>query len=137
MLIHSGIVKLDYNPSTDVLETCMPDIRQFGLSEVSFCLELIVDSIKNYDIKYLLLDSSKSVIEVDDEAYKAIITKLALDLMNSHLKKIARIGTKDTQREEKAAKVATELRLELNLPIDYKSFNSKAEALDWLLAPGK
>lgn len=64
MLIYSGVITLDYDPPTDILETSMPDIKEFALSEVSFCLGLIVESIRNYDIKHLLLDSSKSVIEV-------------------------------------------------------------------------
>jgi len=135
MIIHNGIIKLDYNPTTDVLVTSMPDVRQFGLSEVNFCLGLIVDSIKNYDIKYLLLDSSKSVVEADNESYKAITTKFALDLMHTRLKKIARIGTTDANREEKSAKVATEIRQGMNLPVEFQNFNSQAEAMGWLLTP--
>jgi len=137
MLIHNGIIKLDYNPATDVLATSMPDVKQFGLSEVSFCLGLIIESVKNYDIKLLLLDSSKSVVEVEDEAYKAVTTKFALDLMRTRLKKIARIATENTRREENSAKIATEIRQELNLEIKYKNFTNEAEALEWLLATGE
>jgi hypothetical protein len=133
MLIHNGIIKLDYNPATDVLVTSMPDIKQFELSEVSFCLGLIVESIINYDIKFLLLDSSKSVIEIDANAYKAISTRFAMDLMRTRLKKIARLQTTDAIREEKSGKIATELKQELNLPIQFKNFDNPAEAMDWLL----
>lgn len=133
MLIYSGIITLDYDLTTDVLVTSMPDVRQFALSEVSFCLELIVDNIRNYDIKNLLLDSSKSVIEVEEEAYKAIITKFMMDLMSTRLKKIARVGTTDTKREENSAKLSSELRKELNLPIQFKTFTSKADAMEWLI----
>jgi hypothetical protein len=39
MVIHSsGIIKLDYNPATDILVTSMPDIRQFEMAEVKYCL---------------------------------------------------------------------------------------------------
>lgn len=133
MLIYSGIITLDYDLTTDVLVTSMPDVRQFALSEVSFCLELIVDNIRNYDIKNLLLDSSKSVIEVEEEAYKAITTKFMMDLMSTRLKKIARVGTTDTKREENSAKLSSELRKELNLPIQFKTFTSKADAMEWLI----
>lgn len=133
MIIYNGIITLDYNPSTDVLATSLPDVRQFGLSEVSFCLDLIVQNIRNYDIKKLLLDSSQSVIEVENEGYKAITQKFGADLKGTRLKKIARVGTSDAKREEMSAKLSTELRLELNLPIEFRNFSSATEAMDWLI----
>jgi hypothetical protein len=132
MLIYSGIITLNYHPSTDILETSMPDVRQFASSEVSFCLGLIIDTIRNYNIKNLLLDSSKTVIEAEDEAYKAIIAKFGMDLMSSQLKKLARISTQDVVREERSAKISGELKEELNLPISFKNFTNKAEAIKWL-----
>jgi len=133
MIIYSGIITLNYNPATDVLDTSMPDVKQFGLSEVSFCLQLIVESIRNYDIKKLLLDSSKSVVEVEDEPYKAVTTKFGTELMGTRLKKIARVATADARREEKSATVSAELRRELNFPVEFRNFTSKAGAMEWLL----
>ncbi|PRY15530.1 hypothetical protein CLV24_102151 [Pontibacter ummariensis] len=134
MLIYNGIITLDYDPTTDILATSMPDVREFAFPEVSFCLGLIVDNVRVYDIKKLLLDSSKSVIEVEDEAYKAITTKFAMDLMGTRLQKLARVGTVDLKREEKSTKLSAELRQELNLPMEFKNFTSRAEAMDWLLS---
>ena len=136
MLLYNGIITLDYNPATDVLVTSMPDIRQFALAEVTFCLDLIVDNVRNYDIKNLLLDSSQSIIEVEEEAYKAITTQFSRDLMNTRLRKLARVGPANTKRkrEEKSNRLATEIRQELRLSIAFKSFNSRATAMEWLLA---
>lgn len=134
MLLYNGIITLDYDPATDVLVTGMPDIRQFGLSEVSFCLGLIVESVRNYDIKHLLLDSSKSVVEIEDEAYKAVTAKFGMDLMKTRLRKIARVATADAGREEKSTRISAELRQELNLPVTFQNFTSRAEAMDWLLS---
>jgi hypothetical protein len=134
MLLYNGIITLDYNPTTDILLTSMPDVKQFTLPEVSFCLGLIVDNIRNFDIKNLLLDSSQSVVEIEEESYKAITSKFAVDLMSTRLQKIARVGTTDTSREEKSAKLSTELKQELNLPIAFKNFSNQTEAMAWLLA---
>lgn len=134
MLIHSGLITLDYNPATDVLVTSMPDIKEFSSSEVSFCLGLIVESVKNYHIGNLLLDSSKSVVEVEDEAYRALVLKFSMDLMGTRLKKLARVGTADARREEKAASLSAEVRQRANLPIEFKSFATEDEAMAWLLA---
>ncbi|MDQ4140973.1 MAG: hypothetical protein M3142_10660 [Bacteroidota bacterium] len=133
MLLYSGIITLDYNPATDVLVTSMPDVRQFGMSEVSFCLNLIVENIRNYHIKNLLLDSSKSVIEVDDEVYKSITMRFGMELMSTNLKKLARVGTYDKKREEKSARISGELRQELQLPIEFKNFSTPSEAMEWLV----
>ena len=134
MLLHDSIIKLDYNPATDVLVTCMPDLRPYALPEVSYCLELMVESIRNYNIKKMLLDSSHTLIEVEDASYKAVMAQFAWALADTHLKKIARVGTDDIKREDKAARLASELRAEVNLPVEYKSFLSHTEAMNWLLA---
>jgi hypothetical protein len=73
-------------------------------------------------------------VEVEDEAYKAVTMKFAMDLMGTRLKKLARVGTTDTKREEKSAEVSAELRQEVNLLIDFRNFTSKEEAMAWLLA---
>ena len=133
MLLNDSVIKLDYNPATDVLVTCMPDLRPYALAEVSYCLDLIVESIRTYDIKNLLLDSSKSVLDLEDEAYKALTTPFAIALGSTHLKKIARVGTADIKREDKAIKLSVELQAELNYPIAYKSFPNQDAAMAWLL----
>lgn len=132
MLLYNGIITLDYNPATDVLVTDLPDVRQFGLSELRFCLDLIVKSVINYDIKQLLLDSSHSVAGTEDEAHKAVTANFGIDLMKTRLKRIARVGAADAARGEKEAGVASELRQELDLPVKIRTFFSKNEAMGWL-----
>ncbi|WP_162055316.1 hypothetical protein [Pontibacter pamirensis] len=94
-----------------------------------------MESVRNYDIKHLLLDSSQSVVEVEDQAYKAVTAKFGMDLMKTRLRKIARVATADAKREEKSARISAELRQELNLPMAFQSFPSQDEAMDWLLSP--
>lgn len=131
MVLHEKIIRLDYNPATDILETSMPDVTHFMLSEVQMCLDVIITNIRNYDIKKLLLDSSNSVIEIgeDDEAYKAIAMKFGMDLMGTRLKKIARIESADLRREANSA----EVREHMNLPMEFKNFSNRDDAKDWLL----
>ena len=44
----------------------------------------------------------------------------------------ARVG--DASREAKAAKATSEVKQQLNLPIQFKSFTNQAEAMAWLSA---
>ncbi|GHA81459.1 hypothetical protein [Pontibacter akesuensis] len=131
MVLHDKIIRLDYNPATDILETSMPDVTHFMLSEVKMCLDVIVTNIRNYDIKKLLLDASNSVIEMDedDEAYKAVAMKFGMDLLGTRLKKIARVESADARREAKSE----EARQQANLPMEFRNFSSRDEAMSWLL----
>lgn len=133
MNIYKGIITLDYEPATDVLVTSMPDVRQYGLSEVSVSLGIIVSNIRNYDIKKLLLDASQSVVAVESESYSAVVKKFTLDLMSTRLQKLARVSTTDVLREAPTARIASEVRQELRPTIEHRNFTSPIEALAWLL----
>lgn len=133
MVIYSGIIALNYNPVTDILETSMPNIKAFSMSEVEYCLDLIVECVRNYHVTNLLLDSSKSVVEVDNEAYQSIVSRFTADLMRTDLKRLARIETADANREEKSAQASELVRQKYNLPIEFKNFATQAEALAWLM----
>ncbi|MHC2992812.1 hypothetical protein OB13_14940 [Pontibacter sp. HJ8] len=131
MVLHDKIITLDYNPATDILETSMPDVTHFRLSEVEMCLDVIITNIRIYDIKKLLLDSSNSIVDIDedDEAYKAIAMNFGMALMGTRLKKIARVESTDSEREAKSA----EVRQQANLPMEFRNFSNRTDAMNWLL----
>jgi len=134
MIIPStSFIRLDYNPATDILSVELPDIRHFSISEVNRSLQLVVEAIANYDIKKLFLDSSKAVIEVEDEAYRQVIMNFGRDLMKTRLQRLARIGSSIYAQEQRASRVAEEARQTMALPIEFQNFSSKAEAMEWLI----
>ena len=81
-----------------------------------------------------MLDSSNSVVEVEDEAYRAIAMKFAMDLMGTRLKRLARAGTADADREQKSARLSANMRQEVNLPVEFRNFATKDKAMNWLLS---
>lgn len=89
--------------------------------DIGFCLGLIVESIITYDIIKLLFDSNESVVG----AYKAVSKKLGIDIIESCLERVARSGSVDAAREEKAAKPSLELRQEMDLPLEHRNFTTK------------
>lgn len=131
VILHDKIIRLDYNPATDILETSMPDVTRFMLPEVEMCLDVIVSNIRNYDIKKLLLDSTNSVVDIDedDDAYKTIAMKFGMALMGTRLNKIARVESSDMKREAKSA----EVRKHANLPMEFRNFSNRTDAMNWLL----
>ncbi|MFD2247300.1 hypothetical protein [Pontibacter ruber] len=133
IIFSNGLITLDYEPATDILSVALPDIRNFGTTEVERSLEIIVESITNYDVKKLLLNSSKAIIEVEDVVYRNIIMKFSSDLMKTRLKYLARVGSNMEEQEKRANKVAEEVRYVTNTSITFRNFTDNSEAMEWLL----
>ncbi|GHA81448.1 hypothetical protein [Pontibacter akesuensis] len=132
IIYHNSIITLDYNPATDILSVALPDMQAHSISEVEHCLDIIAEHIVSYDVKKLLLDSSKAVVEVGDEAYRSLILQFSRQLMKTRLQKVARIATPVASQEHRANLVAEEVH-QLNPAVAYENFTGRAAALDWLL----
>jgi hypothetical protein len=65
ILFQNGLIKLPYDPGTDVLSIEMPNVKYNMESDFKQALEIIIENIKNYDVKKLLIDARKSSIEID------------------------------------------------------------------------
>lgn len=133
IIYQNSIITLDYNPATDILSVALPDIQAHSVSEVERCLGIIVEHVISYDVKKILLDSSKAVVEVGDEAYRSLILQFSMELLKTRLQKIARIGTPVASQEHRANRVAEEIH-QLKPTVAYQNFTGKGAALDWLLA---
>ncbi|WP_347160307.1 hypothetical protein [Pontibacter chitinilyticus] len=130
MLLYKGIITLDYDPATDVLVAVLPDARQFGLSEIAMCLGLVVESVRSYDIKLLLLDAVGTEGEGQGAAYASFISELS----KTRLRKMARLAGADDGWQERSARIAAEGRQGPHRPLEFRSFDSQAEALGWLVS---
>jgi hypothetical protein len=133
LIYHNSIITLDYNPATDILSVALPDIQAHSISEVERCLDIIVEHVISYDVKKILIDSSKAVVEVEDEAYRNLMLQFSQALMKTRLQMVARIGTPVAAQERRANLVAEEVH-QSNPLVAYQNFTGKAAALDWLLA---
>lgn len=67
VLFDNSLIKLDYDPATDILAVEYPDLHDFLLSEIKRSIDTLVDTVKHYDVKRLLLDSTRTVVAVSDE----------------------------------------------------------------------
>lgn len=136
ILFNNGLIVLDYNPADDILCVALPDMQKLTLPEVRRSFQIIIENIRNYDIKNLLLDSSKAIVELEDEDYKAVVMQFGKDLTQTRLQKLARLGSARPAQEERAANVSDQVRQVLNLPVKFGNFTSKDQALNWLLEKG-
>ncbi|WP_207435534.1 hypothetical protein [Sabulibacter ruber] len=128
IIYQSGLISLDYDPASDILYLQWPDVQEFLIPEIRQALRILVDHIKSYDIKYLLIDSSKASLEIPPEEYKDVLKEFGYNLSKTRLQKFARILTTNLNREKKVEEVKTEIAF----PINLRSFSNKQEALAWL-----
>ena len=133
ILEQTSVITLDYNPATDILQVDYPDVVAFQLPEIERSLKLLVNAIRNYDVKKLLLDASKTTIEVSPEENTAVTLQLAADLVNTRLQKVARIQPADNQRETMAQNNINQVKLSGLLPYQLQTFTNKSDAMAWLV----
>jgi hypothetical protein len=130
ILYEDGYIKLDYDPSTDVLYAPSPDIHKDELLYLYKAFSIIVDTLINYDIKYLLLDASYSQTTVSEEEYTIVMEQLVRDLGATRLQKLARVVSSSQMRELKATRYLHEAP-DL-FPYVLQNFTSKEAAEKWL-----
>ncbi|MFC6997566.1 STAS/SEC14 domain-containing protein [Rufibacter roseus] len=130
IIYQSGILTLDYDPATDILFVEWPDMQHVLLPEIRQALKVLVDHIRNYDIKRLLIDSTKANIDLEGEEYKEVLKEFGLNIMTTRLQKLARVLTKDKKREQQVEQV----KQEINLTVELRTFTQRTEALAWLKA---
>lgn len=131
LLYKSSFFNLEYDPATDVLSLDWPDVKDFLVPEVTRELAVLVDNIKHYDVKKLLIDTSKARVEVSSTEYQDFIATFARALKTTRLQKFARVATASPERE----KISENARQASSITdvMEFRSFASKAEALAWLL----
>ena len=132
ILYQNSIVKLDYNPATDILEVEYPDLHTFLLPEIKHTITTMIDVIKNYDVKKLLLDSSRTIVNVSEDESRDITTYLAAGLSQTRVEKLARVQSAASSVEKTAQNNIKYIQAAQSLPFLLQNFTSKSEALDWL-----
>lgn len=128
VLYDNSLIRLNYNPATDILDVDCPDFHPLIMADVKEAFNIIVDTVKHYDVKRLVIDSSKAVIDTSDREHREVMVKFARDLMGTRLQKLARVGTQDTLRETSVSKAKEDAAFS----IAFQNFSDKAAAVAWL-----
>ncbi|WP_137760313.1 hypothetical protein [Pontibacter sp. SGAir0037] len=129
MIIPSTFIRLDYNPSSDVLTVEWPDVHNYTLAEVKESLSEIIKAIRYYDVKRLLIDSRKTVVSIDNEKYTVLSTEFAKEMLQTRLEKLARLESSNIIREGQVQEL---VKTNNTAAIAFKNFTSSDEALKWL-----
>lgn len=132
ILLENSILRLDYNPATDILEVEYPDLHNYLLSEIKHNIDIMMEIVRSYDVKRLLLDSTRSVSSVNADESREIATYLAAGITGTRVQKVARVQSPETAVETRAQKNIKHIRETQQLPFQLQNFTSKVDALEWL-----
>ncbi|MGV3541205.1 MAG: hypothetical protein ACO1OQ_15420 [Rufibacter sp.] len=134
ILFQNRLIVLDYDPKTDILSVEWPSLSPYDLLEIEQALKKLVEYIRDYDVKNLLIDSTRAAIhpDMDMERYQAIVTEFALSLTQTRLQKSARIMHTDHVREATSQEISAKITKKAKLVIENRNFTGKEQALAWL-----
>ncbi|RDV12980.1 hypothetical protein DXT99_22195 [Pontibacter diazotrophicus] len=133
ILLNNTILRLDYDPSTDILAVDDPDLHYFLLTEIKHKIDTLVNTVINYDVKRVLLDSTKTVISVREADSRETALYLAAGLMKSRVRKVARVQSTCAAVETTAQLNFRHVKDTLLLSFQVQSFASRASARQWLV----
>ncbi|NEM96468.1 hypothetical protein [Pontibacter burrus] len=133
ILFQNSLVKLDYDPATDIGVIEYPDLHDYLLPEIKHSIDLLVDAIRSYDVKRLVLDGTKTVATVDIEQDRAIATYMTAGLMRTRIQRLARIQSLNNLVDIRAQNNEKYVRETQVPPFPIQAFKSRGEAIDWLL----
>ncbi|GGG16152.1 hypothetical protein [Pontibacter amylolyticus] len=128
MIIPNKFLKLDYNPTYDVLFVEWPNMHDYTMPEVSYIIDEVIDAVRSYDVKRILTDTRQSKVTVPLEEYAKVVNQLALQLATTRLQKFAKLNTRDADREAISSNAAA---LVVG-SVAYRSFDNIDEAIAWL-----
>ncbi|WP_161888680.1 hypothetical protein [Pontibacter russatus] len=134
LLFKNSIITLDYNPAADILEVAYPDLHGFLLPEIKHSIDILMDNVRNYDVKRILLDSTKTVISVSEEESREVAMYLAAGVMKTRVQKLARLQSAKASVEATAQENIKHITDSQLLSFQLKNFTSRAEAVAWLSA---
>ncbi|WP_114782861.1 hypothetical protein [Botryobacter ruber] len=134
MVLHwDKLVKFNYAAGQDVLYVETLDQREIYAPDIQSINTAISNCAAEHKIQHLLIDLSKNTLLLTETEFKAAMAQLAIGLLPSALKKVARIKSKNPERERMMERVLLEIQEVIKLPLEFRNFADRTEALCWLL----
>ena len=134
ILFENSIIKMDYSPATDILEVAYPDLHDFLLPEIKHSINILVDTVKHYDVKRVLLNSSNTTISVGPKESREIAVYLATGLATTRVQKLARLQSLSAAVEQTAQNNISHIKASQLLPYQLQNFTDRTVAMEWLKA---
>ncbi|MDB5264068.1 MAG: hypothetical protein JWQ14_3351 [Adhaeribacter sp.] len=133
MILHKdGLIELRYEIKTDVLYVKWPDLTDTPVQAIEYSFTKLIQTINNYYITKLIIDSKNTVSEMKDENYRIISMRLGQALLGTGLKKIARVISDSKERETNVQDVTKEMQSQGKFNLNSKEFTDIENAVSWI-----
>ena len=133
MILHKdGLIVMDYDVATDILVVKWLASETSTSLELGYSMKLLVDKVRSYDVKKLLIDAREDVVGITDEEYVEINVKFAKDLASTRLERVARLGTTNINRENFVKTLVYDVQAHAQTTLIYKEFQDQTNAIEWL-----
>lgn len=127
-IFDNGFINLEYDPVIDVIYVIMPTVDRTDLPKVEQSLAIIVEHVKNFYIRNMLLDVRDAKVFINEKAYASMISNFSRALLDSHLQKMARVVDESSLRES----IVHDIFIDKTLSLVARSFTEVVPALEWL-----
>ncbi len=124
---------MSYDVSVDLLKVRWLDLKYSTGAELNYTIGVLLEKIRNYDIKKLLIDAHQNVEGVTDEEFVEMNTNFAKLLVSTRLKKVARLGTNNLNRENFIQALAQNTLSGSDTTLQFHNFNDEQSAVQWLI----
>lgn len=119
-----------YDVKHDLVCVKWPTIESLYLPEILNSIRVLVENIKNYNIRHLLIDATETKAHSSNEDANKVVYELLTGLGKTHLEKLARVESAIPERESVLKQMIPEVAPQVNFEI--KFFKDIAGALNWL-----
>lgn len=132
VIYEDALIYLDYDSKTDILWIKWPDLENEPMSEVRPAINRILETIKAYRVKNLLIDTKDTKTNIPEDEFKVMAKEFVLGLADSDIKKIARVIYAEPTREIRAKILMEQLTAWLAPEFENREFTDIKSAFDWL-----
>ena len=132
ILYQNSLMQLNLEPANSLMEVNWPNFEAYSVDETKLALSRLVNTVKTYEVKKLLVDASNAKLNAEAEDYEEIIRHYTSLLQETNLEKIARLVTDVPERENRSRK----LQKYIPASIQIQNFENATDARTWLLDQG-
>lgn len=131
--IPNPLVKLSYSPAKDILLVEWPSFDRHLEAETASIPKTIVETLKTFQIRCLLLDLRKTGTDFPEPQLMRIMIRLAKSLKKTPVQRVARVATADSLLKPTIKEIVDESHL--SIPVD--DFHQVEDAVKWLASKKK
>ena len=107
------------------------------MSDFETGFHILMENIEKSGTKKMLARSSRNVINLPEEEYISVITLFQSGLAHSEIEKVARISSDNSAQDKRCLQYFEHVMNEMQLEVDFRNFDRRKEALEWLTADQK